>query len=239
MQVKPEIFSTETQKVQIKKMFDSISHKYDFLNHTLSLGIDKIWRKKAINSLRNIKPKRIIDIATGTGDMAIEAIKLNPEKIIGIDISSGMLEIGRKKIKAKNINNIELLYGDSEKIDFADNTFDAATVAFGVRNFENLEKGLSEIYRVLKNGGMLAILEFSKPTIFPVKQLYNFYFNVILPKIGNIFSKNKFAYKYLPDSVMKFPDGSNFLNIMKNCGYENCTQKRLMFGICTLYNGSK
>lgn len=239
MSVKPDILSAEPQKTQVKKMFDSISHKYDFLNHTLSLGIDKIWRKKAIESLKSIKPRNILDIATGTGDMAIEALKLNPVKVTGIDISEGMLEIGRKKLKERNINNIELLYGDSENINFTDNTFDAATVAFGVRNFENLEKGLSEINRVLKTGGMLAILEFSKPKTFPVKQLYNFYFTLILPKIGNILSKNKFAYKYLPDSVFNFPDGSDFLTIMKKSGYNNCTQKRFMLGICTLYNGRK
>lgn len=239
MLVKPDIYSEETKKTQVIKMFDTISRKYDFLNHTLSLGIDKLWRKKAINSLIKIKPKIILDVATGTGDMSIEALRLNPEKVIGIDISEGMLEIGKKKIADKKINNIELRKGDSENIEFANETFDAVTVAFGVRNFENLETGLKEMNRVLKTGGMVAILEFSKPANFPVKQLYNFYFLKILPLIGKIFSKNNLAYKYLPNSVMNFPESLSFLQIMQNCGYNYCTQKRLLFGICTLYNGQK
>lgn len=239
MQVKPDITSIESKKTQVKNMFDSISHKYDFLNHTLSLGIDKIWRQKAIDSIKPINPKLILDVATGTGDFAIEALKLNPDKVIGIDISEGMLEIGRKKLKERKIENIELQKGDSENIEFDSEYFDAVIVAFGVRNFENLNAGLIEMSRVLKNNGMVAILEFSKPKTWAIKQFYNFYFKNILPIVGKIFSKNKFAYKYLPDSVMNFPEGREFLNIMSNCGYTDCTQRRFMFGICTLYNGKK
>lgn len=239
MEVKPDILSPESKKIQVEQMFDSISPKYDFLNHTLSLGIDKIWRKNTINELKVINPKKILDVATGTGDLAIEALRLNPDKIIGIDISEGMLAIGREKLAKAGINNIVLEKGDSENIKYGDNEFDAVTVAFGVRNFENLEKGLKEMNRVLRQGGKVAILEFSRPASFPFKQSYNFYFNNILPLIGKVFSKNNKAYTYLPQSVNAFPDGKNFMEIMTRCGYLDCKQKRFMFGICTLYTAIK
>jgi len=239
MQVKPDILSPESKKVQIEKMFDSISPKYDLLNRTLSLGIDTIWRKKTIEALRPIHPKKILDVASGTADLAIEALKLNPDSIIGIDISEGMLAKGREKLKRKGIEKITLVKGDSENLQYVDNEFDAVTVAFGVRNFENLKKGLKEMNRVLRVGGMIGILEFSKPTAFPIKQVYNFYFKKILPGMGKTFSKNNNAYTYLPQSVSEFPDGIMFLDILKQCGYQNCKQKRFMFGICTLYTANK
>jgi len=239
MQVKPDILSVDSKKTQVEHMFDSISPKYDFLNRSLSLGIDTIWRKKTINALKHIHPKRILDVATGTGDLAIEALRLNPDKVIGIDISEGMLGIGRKKLAKGSMSKIELIKGDSENITFKDGEFDAVTVAFGVRNFENLEKGLKEMNRVMRIGGMIAILEFSKPTMVPFKQFYNFYFNRILPFIGNKLSKNNNAYTYLPQSVNAFPDGKDFMKIMAECGYKNCNQRRFMFGISTLYTATK
>lgn len=239
MQVKPDILSPESKKAQVEQMFDSISPKYDFLNHTLSLGIDKIWRKKAINELKVVNPKKILDVATGTGDMAIEALRLNPDKVVGIDISEGMMSFGREKLKKASITNIVLEKGDSENINYPNNEFDAVMVAFGVRNFENLEKGLTEMNRVMRKQGKVAILEFSKPASFPFKQGYNFYFNNILPFIGKVFSKNNKAYTYLPDSVKAFPDGIDFIKIMTKCGYLDCKEKRFMFGICTLYTAVK
>lgn len=221
-------------------MFDNISHRYDFLNRFLSMGIDVLWRKKAIAFLKNEHPKTILDIATGTGDLAIEAISLNPEKITGVDISEGMLEIGRKKIKSRKLENkIELKYGDSEKLLFKDNNFDAVTVGFGVRNFENLEQGLKDIYRVLKPGGTFVALEFSKPATFPVKQLYNFYFYNILPFIGKLISKDSSAYTYLPQSVKSFPDGENFTRLLTQTGFSDTKMKQLTFGIATIYVGKK
>ena len=221
-------------------MFDNISGKYDFLNHFLSMGIDIRWRKKAVKYLKKSHPKQILDVATGTGDFAIENLKLNPDKVTGIDISEGMLNVGREKIAKKGLENkIELLQGDSENLPFEDNKFDAVTVAFGVRNFENLEKGLSEIHRVLKPEGKLVVLEFSKPTIFPFKQLYNFYFKWILPKIGNTISKDQAAYTYLPESVQAFPNGNEFLNVLEKVGYKETLCKTLTFGISSIYVGVK
>ena len=235
MDVRPDIKSSESKKKQVEHMFDSISPKYDFLNHTLSLGIDKIWRQKTIDALKDLQPKKILDVATGTGDLAIEALRLNPDSIIGIDISEGMLAIGKLKIEKAGLSKIKLEKGDSESINYPDSEFDAVTVAFGVRNFGNLEKGLSEMLRVLRKDGQVAILEFSKPKAFPFKQGYAFYFNIILPLIGKLFSKNNNAYTYLPQSVNAFPDGDEFIGIMTKCGYNKCKQQRFMFGICTLY----
>lgn len=221
-------------------MFDNISHRYDFLNHFLSLGIDRIWRRKAINTLRPLKPKLILDVATGTGDFAIQALSLNPDKIIGIDISEGMLSRGRIKLKERHLTGkVELLSGDSENIPFPENKFDAVTVAFGVRNFENLESGLKEIYRVLKTNGKVVILEFSKPGQFPFKQIYNFYFRAILPKLGRLISKDPAAYTYLPESVKAFPDGEAFTAILKNVGFKLTTCRSLTFGISSIYTGQK
>ena len=240
MEVIPYKNKEASKKNQVARMFDSISGKYDFLNHFLSFGIDIIWRRKAIDLLVDYKPKYILDIATGTGDLAIAALKLNPEKIIGVDISEGMLEIGRKKIAAKNYEDlIDLQYGDSENLPFADNNFDAVTVAFGVRNFQNLEQGVSEIYRVLKRSGKVVILEFSTPKVFPVKNLYHFYFNTVLPKIGRFVSKDRSAYTYLPESVNAFPDGENFADVLRKCGFNEVSWKHLTFGISTLYAAQK
>ncbi len=221
-------------------MFDSISGNYDFLNHFLSLGIDIRWRKKAIKLLAKSKPKLILDVATGTGDFAVETLKLNPDQVIGVDISEGMLEVGRKKMKARGIDHkIDLRLGDSENLPFEENKFDAVIVAFGVRNFENLEKGLTEMQRVLKPGGQLVVLEFSKPRTFPFKQLYNFYFKFVLPKIGRLVSRDSAAYTYLPESVQAFPDGTDFTNILNRIGFNYTTCQSLTFGISSLYTGTK
>lgn len=229
-----------SKKDQVAKMFNNISHRYDFLNQLLSLGIDKSWRKKAISVLKLVHPQQILDVATGTGEFALEALALNPQKIVGIDISEGMLEVGRKKLKDRNLAlKIELVRGDSENLPFEENKFDAVTVGFGVRNFENLKRGLHEIYRVLKPGGMLVILEFSKPSKFPFKQVYNFYFKVILPRIGSIVSSDKAAYTYLPKSVEAFPDGEDFLHILHQVGFKNTQCSSLTFGISSIYIGTK
>jgi demethylmenaquinone methyltransferase/2-methoxy-6-polyprenyl-1,4-benzoquinol methylase len=221
-------------------MFNNISKHYDLLNHVLSLGIDVIWRKKAIKMLQKDQPKLILDIATGTGDFAIEALALHPNKVIGVDISEGMLEEGRKKIKKKKLDHlIELQLGDSEKLLFPENNFDAVIVSFGVRNFENLEKGLSDMYRVLKPGGKTVIVEFSKPEKFPLKQGYNFYFRYILPQIGKLVSKDNEAYTYLPESVQAFPYGNKFLEILEKVGFKNTKCRSLTFGISSIYVGEK
>lgn len=234
--VKPYKEQETNKKQQVAEMFDKISHKYDFLNHFLSLGIDILWRKKAVKLLKPYAPKQMLDIATGTGDFAIECLSLDPDKIIGIDISKGMLDMGRIKLKKKAINSkIELIYGDSENLNFKDQTFDAITVAFGVRNFENLTKGLSEMNRVLKKGGVAAILEFSKPSVFPLKQFYNFYFMKVLPALGKNISKDTAAYSYLPESVQAFPDGNNMVKIIQSCGFTSVKTYSLTGGIATIY----
>ena len=228
------------KKEQVAEMFNNISKRYDFLNHFLSLGIDILWRKKAIRLLKADQPKQILDVATGTGDFAIEALALNPDKVVGVDISSGMLEIGKQKMKKKGIDHIiDMQMGDSEKLLFDDNTFDAAIVAFGVRNFENLSKGLSDMCRVLKTGGKIVVIEFSRPKHFPMKQLYNFYFKSILPIIGKLISKDQSAYTYLPESVEAFPDGQDFLNILTEVGFKNVECRPLTFGISSIYIGQK
>lgn len=238
--VKPYKEQQSGKKQQVAEMFNNISHKYDFLNHFLSLGIDILWRKKAVRLLKPYSPKQILDIATGTGDFAIECLSLNPDKIIGIDISDGMLEVGRQKLKNKAINHkIELHHGDSEKINFPDQSFDAITVAFGVRNFEHLEVGLTEMHRVLKPGGVAAILEFSKPAIFPLKQLYNFYFLKVLPALGKKISSDSSAYTYLPESVQAFPDGQKMADIIKSCGFNEVKIYSLTGGIASIYFSKK
>ena len=232
--------SGKSKKDQVEEMFDHISHRYDFLNHLLSLNIDKIWRHKAIRLLQPYQPKKILDIATGTGDFAIAAKKLNPDKVTGIDLSEGMLNIGRKKLKRKGLGKlIELYKADSENLPFDDNSFDAAIVAFGVRNFENLEKGLTEIFRVLKPGGIFVVLEFSQPRKTPFRQLYFFYFIRILPFLGRMVSKDSQAYTYLPESVREFPDGGAFTSIMEKTGFKNCQWLPQTFGIASIYKGQK
>ena len=233
--------SSESKKKQVEKMFDKIAYRYDFLNHFLSAGIDVGWRKKAIKQLRSLSPKYILDVATGTGDMAILASKLlTAEKIIGIDISDGMLEIGKKKIEKLGLQQrIELLKGDSETITFSSNSFDAVTVAFGVRNFQDLELGLSEIKRVLKPGGKLVVLECTKPKLPVIKNFYNLYLNLVAPWIGRVISKNKNAYQYLNESVQKFPEGKDFVQILNKLGYKNASCKTLSLGISSIYCGEK
>lgn len=229
-----------SKKEQVAKMFDNISHRYDFLNHFLSLGIDILWRKKAIRLLKPEKPQTILDIATGTGDFALEALSLKPKKIVGVDISAGMLAHGREKIKKLGHDDIiELQLGDSEKLPFPDNSFDAVIVSFGVRNFENLGKGLADMNRVLKPGGTCVVLEFSKPKGFLFKHLYNFYFKYITPTIGEFFSKDRAAYSYLPESVQAFPDGKDFLAIYEQSGFRQTRAIYLTFGISSIYLGKK
>ncbi|RZL13897.1 MAG: bifunctional demethylmenaquinone methyltransferase/2-methoxy-6-polyprenyl-1,4-benzoquinol methylase UbiE [Pedobacter sp.] len=239
--ITPYHSKTATKKEQVASMFDNISGTYDFLNHFMSLGIDILWRKKAIRELLSIKPKIILDVATGTGDFAFEAIKiLKPEQIIGVDISRGMLDVADKKIRERNLQDVfSVALGDSEGLQFEDNKFDAITVAFGVRNYENLEKGLSDMYRVLKPGGKIVILEFSKPRKFPIKQGYNFYFKHITPILGKLFSKDERAYNYLPESVAAFPDGDDFVNLMTKVGLKNARDRRLTFGVSAIYTGIK
>lgn len=229
-----------SKKEEVAEMFNNIAGNYDFLNHFLSMGIDVLWRKKAIKRLKSIQPKKMLDVATGTGDFAIEALALKPDEIVGVDISKEMLNVGIKKMKEKGHDNvIHLQLGDSENLPFEDNTFDAITVSFGVRNFENLEKGLAEMLRVLKPGGKVMVIEFSKPENFPIKQLYNFYFLNILPTIGKIVSKDSRAYTYLPESVNAFPYGQKFIDILNKVGYKNPKNIPLTFGIASIYEGSK
>lgn len=239
-QVKPFQNIDTTKKQQVEEMFDSISGRYDFLNRFLSMGIDISWRKKAIKELELMRPKLILDVATGTADFALQAISLNPKKITGIDLSEGMLSKGRIKIKEKKLDHrIELIKGDSENLPFEDNTFDASTVAFGVRNFEHLQVGLNEIYRVLKPGGKLVVLEFSKPKSFPMKQLFGIYSKYFMPFWGKLIAKHETAYSYLPESVRAFPEGQDFLNYLSNSGFSQVKQQPLTFGICSIYTGIK
>lgn len=240
MTVVPYKEDSAGKKQQVARMFDSISGNYDFLNHFLSLGIDIRWRKKAIKLLAESNPKMILDVATGTGDFAVETLKLNPDQVIGVDISEGMLEFGRRKMKDRGYDHkIDLRLGDSENLPFEGNKFDAVIVAFGVRNFENLEKGLAEMHRVLKPGGRVVVLEFSKPQSFPFKQIYNFYFKFILPKIGRLISRDSAAYTYLPESVQAFPDGNEFITILNRIGFNKTSCQPLTFGISSLYIGIK
>ena len=236
----PHSYSGSGKKEKVEAMFNSIASQYDLLNHVLSGGVDYGWRKKVINILKPHQPKHILDIATGTGDLAIAALKLHPEKIIGIDISAGMLEVGRKKIAAKKLEHaIELIQADSSAMPFADASFDAITVAFGVRNFENLEKGLKEMYRVLRPGGHLVILEFSQPQHFPVKQLFRLYSRKILPALGQLLSKQRAAYEYLPESVEAFPYGERMTKIISSQGFVNTKCRALTFGIASIYSAVK
>ena len=229
------------KRASVESMFDSIAWRYDFLNHFLSFNFDRIWRRRAIKIISKsfISPS-ILDVATGTGDLAIEAMKLKPTRISGIDISSKMLEIGREKIERKGLGEkIDLIYGDSENIPFNDDFFDVAMVAFGVRNFSDPLKGLTEMKRVIRNGGMIMVLEFSKPKRFPLKPLYNFYFKNILPVFGRFLSKDKTAYTYLPDSVMRFPDNEDFLKLLVQAGFSDQKQVKLTGGVASIYTGFK
>lgn len=240
-EVKPYDEESSSKKSQVSRMFNRIAPYYDFLNRLLSLGIDTIWRQRAIARLKDRRPRIILDVATGTADLAIESARqLNPERIVGVDIAGDMLEVGRRKLRKQGLDAlIELQQGDSENLPFPDNTFDAVTVAFGVRNFENLEKGLAEMRRVLKKDGQLVVLEFSKPRLFPFRQLFNAYFKYILPQIGRFTSKDPKAYRYLYESVQAFPDGDDFLRILQKTGFKSNQCIPLTLGICSIYSGRK
>jgi demethylmenaquinone methyltransferase/2-methoxy-6-polyprenyl-1,4-benzoquinol methylase len=230
----------ESKKEQVAQMFDNIAFRYDFLNSLLSLGIHKGWRKKCVKLLAENKPKTILDVATGTADFAIECVKIGPQQIIGVDISEGMMKFGREKIKKAGLDKlITLQYGDAETLDFKDDTFDAIVVGFGVRNFENLEKGLVNLRRVLKPGGKLVVLEFSNPRNGFIKWGYNFYFNKVTPFIGRMFSKDIRAYTYLPESVKAFPDNERFVEILNKLGYPHTSFQSVSFGIAAIYSASK
>lgn len=238
--VVPDKESNLSKKTQVAEMFNNIAGRYDFLNHFLSMGIDKGWRKKAIKEVAMAQPKAILDVATGTADMAIAAAALKPQSIMGVDIADQMLAVGRKKIEAQNLSGvITLKTGDSESMPFKTGEFDAVMCAYGVRNFEHLDAGLTEMLRVMKPGGKLVVLEFSHPTGFPIKQLYKFYFRFILPTLGKMVSKHSSAYTYLPESVMAFPEGQRFCDILSQCGYKMPKARPLTFGITTLYTAFK
>ena len=241
MTVTPYNSAKDGKKEQVEQMFDKIAHKYDLLNRVLSLGVDVWWRKHALGYLKTDAPKKILDVATGTADVALRAAQmLKPEQIIGIDISNLMLDFGRVKIKDQGFESvIQLETGDSEALRFATNEFDAVTVAFGVRNFETLEKGLAEMHRVLRPGGRVVILEFSKPHLFPFKQIYNGYFKYVLPFIGRLTSRDVRAYTYLFESVQVFPEGDDFLNILSKIGFQQAQCERLTLGICSIYTATK
>jgi demethylmenaquinone methyltransferase / 2-methoxy-6-polyprenyl-1,4-benzoquinol methylase len=224
----------------VRSLFDSIAYRYDFLNHALSSGIDVLWRRRAVRLLRELHPRRILDVATGTADLAIETAWLNPEQVIGVDISKKMLEIGRVKISKKNLENIIALeYGEAEHLRFESGSFDLVMTAFGVRNFENLELGLREFHRVLRSGGRTMILEFSMPRRFPVKQLYLFYSQHLLPLLGGLISRNRSAYEYLPSTISEFPDGKEFCKCLMNAGFTNALWHPQTFGIVTIYTAVK
>lgn len=238
--IKPYDESALSKKKQVEQMFDNISPKYDLLNRVLSMGIDIQWRKDVIKMIQAAKPKTILDIATGTGDLAIMMGKNTDAQITGLDLSAGMLEVGRKKVTEQGLSSrIEMIQGDSENLPFEDNSFDCVTVSFGVRNFEHLEQGLAEIFRILKPGGTFVILEFSYPTTFPMKQLYTFYSKNILPAIGKLVSKDQSAYTYLPDSVRAFPHGEEMKNILKSVNFTQPIDKKLTFGIASIYKSIK
>lgn len=240
MAVVPDKGSNLSKKNQVEEMFDSISPRYDLLNHLLSANIDKAWRKRAIRMLAKYKPQTILDVATGTADFAIAAQELQPLKITGIDLSEGMLKIGQQKVDKLGLNHlIELHKADSEALPFDDDRYDAATVGFGVRNFENLDKGLKEIYRVLKPRGVLVVLEFSRPKNKLFGSVYLFYFTKILPFLGRMVSRNQKAYTYLPESVKSFPDGEDFVNELKAAGFKNCSCTPLTMGIASIYTAQK
>jgi demethylmenaquinone methyltransferase/2-methoxy-6-polyprenyl-1,4-benzoquinol methylase len=221
-------------------MFDSIAHRYDFLNHFLSFGVDFYWRRKSISLLKPFRPQRILDIATGTGDFAVAALRLKPTEVVGVDVSEGMIKLGVSKLRKRRLDGlIKLQAGNAEGLQFPDGSFDAAIVAFGVRNFENLKRGLCEMHRVLKQGGTALVLEFSSPSKFPFKQVYGFYFRTVLPFVGGKISGHLEAYKYLPQSVQSFPDGDSFLDVLLSCGFRNARQQKLTFGIASVYVATK
>ncbi len=228
------------EKAYVRSLFDKIAYRYDLLNHLLSGGVDLYWRRAAIQHLFAVQPQRILDVATGTADFAIAALRVQPAEVIGVDISEPMLNVGRKKIAQRRLSEkIRLFSGEAENLAFDSGSFDAAIVAFGARNFEHLDKGLSEMFRVLRTGGKIVVLEFSKPRLFPFKQLYFFYFRFVLPFVGRLISKDKEAYQYLPDTVMKFPEGEDFRKRLSAAGFSDIREQRLTFGIATVYTGMR
>ncbi len=238
--VKPYKDKDSSRKEQVTQMFDNISGNYDFMNRIMTFGIDIKWRKKVVKMVAETQPADILDIATGTGDFAIMLAKINPKRIVGLDISKGMLEVGRKKVAEKGLNNlIEMVLGDSENLPFDDESFDAVTVGFGVRNFENLDKGLQEINRVLRPGGIFVVLETSQPDKFPFKQLYKFHSKYIIPLLGSLFSKDKKAYDYLPESAEAFPYGEAFNNILRKNMFISVQDYPLLFGAARIYKAYK
>lgn len=237
--IKPYKESDADKKAQVAEMFDNIAHRYDFLNHFFSLGIDIRWRKRVIKMLKGLPAERILDVATGTGDMAFELMELEPTHLDGVDISAGMLDIGKQKIKKRGLEDrMTFTVGDSEDLGFDDDSFDIVTVSFGVRNFAHLDKGLRELNRVTKGGGKLCILEFSKPEKFPLKQLFGFYFKFIMPVVGRLVSKDNAAYTYLPESVKAFPYGDAFAERLKHAGFQSVVQRPVTGGIATIYLAS-
>ncbi len=240
MENQPQI-KKEDKRAVVESMFDSIAWRYDFLNHFLSFGIDWLWRRRAVRIIsKSYKSPYILDVATGTGDLALAAMRLNPKRITGIDISENMLAIGKKKVVQRGLSEkIDLLRADSEKIPFGDSVFDVAMVAFGVRNFADPLRGLTEMNRVVRSGGLIMVLEFSKPSSFPFRNIYNFYFRNILPFFGRLFSKDKNAYSYLPDSVLKFPDNEEFLKLLMLARFTQVRQVKLTGGIASIYTGIK
>lgn len=238
--VNPYKDSDQSKREQVERMFDTISKEYDGLNRVISFGIDVKWRKKVVNKVAATQPKRILDVATGTGDLAINLAKTDAEEIIGLDISAGMLNVGKEKVAAKNLDDrIKMVQGDSENLPFEDDYFDAITVAFGIRNFETLEKGLAEILRVLKPGGIFVILETSVPTKFPFKQGYGLYTKTLLPLIGRVFSKDRDAYAYLSESASVFPYGEKLNNILRKIGFTHVEANPQTMGVATIYSASK
>lgn len=228
------------QKHYVRTLFDGIAPRYDFLNHLLSAGFDLYWRRKAISRLVEARPRKILDVATGTADFAIAALRAHPDSVVGVDIAENMLALGRRKIARRGLGDrITLKSGDAETLDFPQGFFDAVTVAFGVRNFENLSAGLRGMYRVLRPGGKVLVLEFSRPSMPPLRQMYFFYFRKILPRIGRAVSEHPEAYTYLPDTVMRFPEGDEFLSILKNVGFSHTSAERLTGGIVTIYSGTR
>ena len=238
--VNPYKDSDQSKREQVERMFDTISKEYDGLNRVISFGIDVKWRKKVVNKVAATQPKRILDVATGTGDLAINLAKTDAEEIIGLDISAGMLNVGKEKVAAKNLDDrIKMVQGDSENLPFEDDYFDAITDAFGIRNFETLEKGLAEILRVLKPGGIFVILETSVPTKFPFKQGYGLYTKTLLPLIGRVFSKDRDAYAYLSESASVFPYGEKLNNILRKIGFTHVEANPQTMGVATIYSASK
>jgi demethylmenaquinone methyltransferase/2-methoxy-6-polyprenyl-1,4-benzoquinol methylase len=230
----------EYEESYVRELFDSISHRYDFLNHFLSSGLDVYWRSAAIERLREFHPSDILDVATGTGDLAIQSARLGPHRVVGVDIAPSMLAIGREKVRKRRLDNIiELAEGSAENLGFPASSFDAVTVAFGIRNFAHLERGLREMLRVLRPGGVAVILEFSQPHWSLVRLLYGFYSRKVLPAIGGLVSRSRAAYEYLPNTIAEFPDGDDFLAILRSAGYSDTSQRRLSFGIVTLYVARK